>query len=60
LDSLSDVSVDSRFLKAAGGPAFETSLIFRVAHLSRRATGGAFDFDSLIEKSMLALHFQLL
>jgi hypothetical protein len=33
----------------AGSPAFEAILIFRVAHLSRRLTGGVFDFDSLMQ-----------
>jgi YD repeat-containing protein len=33
----------------AGGTGFEAVLNFRVAHLSRCVTGGAFDFDLLIE-----------
>jgi len=33
----------------AGGPAFELVLNFRVAHLSRRVTGGAFDFGSSLQ-----------
>jgi hypothetical protein len=39
-----------RFLK--GGAPSKTVLIFWVAHLSRRATGGAFDSYSLIEEFM--------
>jgi hypothetical protein len=44
-------SVVARYTQA-GGPAFEAVLTFRVAHLSRRVTGGDFDFDSRIEESM--------
>ena len=33
----------------AGGAAFETVLNFRVAHLSRRMTGGAFDLVCRLE-----------
>jgi hypothetical protein len=43
----------------AGGAAFETGLNFRVAHLSRRVTGGAFDFDSLIEAGSSAFDAEL-
>ena len=33
----------------AGGPAFETVVNFRVPHLSRCVTGGAFDFSVSIK-----------
>jgi hypothetical protein len=33
---------------AAGGTAFEAGLNFRVAHLSRRVTGGGFDFGPFV------------
>jgi hypothetical protein len=37
------------YIYTAGGACFETVLNFRVHHLSRCVTGGAFDFDLLIE-----------
>ena len=38
--------------KYAGGARFETVLKFRVAHLSRRVTGGAFDLDSRVAQPL--------
>jgi hypothetical protein len=44
----------------AGGTAFEAVLIFRVAHLSRGVTGGAFDFHLLIKAGCLGFDFEYL